>query len=370
MQRRDLLVLIATASIAPLARAGSLAERADVLVTTRPRAGSRIPAFASLGDALAAAPGGDAPYRVGIDAGTWHEKITIDRANVHLIGAGRARSTLRFDAAAGDRDAQGELWGTWGCASLRVCAPGFRARALTIANGFDYLAHLRAPRLETIGANGAQAVALMLDVGSEDARIEDCDLIGHQDTVFVDAGRSRFDACTIRGSVDFVFGAGQALFSCCTLVSRQRPGKPRQGYVAAPSTSLAAASGLVFHRCRLLAERGVPAATVALGRPWRPTRTFADGRYGDPDAVGAAAFIACTLGAHIAAEGWDAMNTTARDGTRVALEPSAARFAEHANSGPGARWHVARQQLSAQQARALLDAAGADSFAGVAGAER
>lgn len=364
MRRRELLALIAAAPLVPLARAAPRDEGIDAVVTMRIGGEQRVRRFARLADALDAAPSGEAPYRIAIDAGTWREKITIERPNVHLVGAGRARSTLTFDAAAGDPGPDGEVWGTWGCASLRVRAPGFRARGLTIANGFDYLGHLRAPRLETIGANGAQAVALMLDAGSDDARIEDCDLVGHQDTLFADAGRSRFDACTISGSVDFIFGAGQALFSHCTLVSRHRPGKSRQGYVAAPSTSLAARSGLVFHRCRLIAEAGVGIGTVALGRPWRPTRTFADGRYGDPDAVGAAAFIACVLGAHIAPEGWEAMNTTARDGTRIALAPSAARFGEHANAGPGARLHAGRPQLSAQQARALLDEAGITPFTG------
>ena len=366
MRRRDMLRALLAGVALPIASpVWSRDEVFDAVVGTPATPSAR--AFPSLAAALAAAPAGtDRPWRIRVGAGTWHEKLVIERANIHLVGAGPDRSVVRFDAAAGQADPSGQPWGTWGCASLRVRAPGFVARGLTIENGFDYLGHLRAPKLETIGANGAQAVALMLDAGSDDAIVEDCRIVGHQDTLFVDAGRATFRACTIEGSVDFVFGAGQALVEDCRLVSRHRPGKTREGYIAAPSTPRGQAAGLVFHRCILDAERDVAPGSVALGRAWRPTRTFADGRYGDPDAQGAAVFIACRIGAHVAAEGWDAMNFSARDGTRVALDPGDARFAEYANHGPGARLHARRRQLSAQQARALLAACATDLRRGIA----
>lgn len=357
-RRRELLkALLAAAALPPGASARAGDDPFDAVVGAGAPADARR--FRSVAAAIAAAPvDATRPWRIRIGAGTWHEKLVIERANVHLVGVGRDSTRLRFDAAAGENDPSGQPWGTWGCASLRVRAPGFVARALSIENGFDYLGHLRAPKLETIGANGAQAVALMLDAGSDRAIVEDCRIVGHQDTLFIDAGRAAFRRCTIEGSVDFVFGAGQALIEDCRLVSRHRPGKSRQGYVAAPSTPRARATGLVFHRCDLVAEPQVARGSVALGRAWRPTRTLADGRYGDPDALGAAAFIACRLGAHIAPEGWDAMNYSARDGTRIALEAEDARFAEYANRGPGARLHARRRQLSAQQAHALLAACG------------
>jgi pectinesterase len=81
-------------------------------------------------------------------------------------------------------------------------------------------------------------------------RAEDVDIHGHQDTLFVDAGRKRVLALPGQRRVDFVFGGGNALFEDCELRSRHRPGKDRQGYVAVPCTPAAQLYGLTFMRCR------------------------------------------------------------------------------------------------------------------------
>jgi pectinesterase len=107
----------------------------------------------------------------------------------------------------------------------------------------------------------------------------------------------------------------------------------------------------VFRRCRLAKESKVPPHSVSLGRAWRPTTTFADGRYGDPNAVGMAVYLDCWMDDHIAIEGWDAMEYGARDGSRVALQPEDARFFEFRSRGPGARNNVRRRMLSAQAAQ-------------------
>lgn len=112
--------------------------------------------YRSLGEAIAAAPAaGDAPFRIFVGAGRWREKLTVDKPNIHLIGADREASVITHDTAAGMRRADGEQWGTWGCATLIVRAPGFRAENLTIENAFDYVADLAQPQFERIGSNGA-----------------------------------------------------------------------------------------------------------------------------------------------------------------------------------------------------------------------
>lgn len=327
--------------------------RVDAVVSRTPQASAGAPVYPTIGAALAAAPPGDTPYRIRITRGRWHEKLVVDRAGVELIGDDREACVITFDAAAGHLAPDGQPWGTWRCASLIVRAANFRARRLTIENAFDYPGHLRLPRLETIGSNGAQGVALMLDAGADHTWIEDVDLIGHQDTLFVDAGRSLFRHCRIRGSVDFVFGAGQAWFERCELVSRYRHGKERQGYVAVPSTLATQQHGLVFHRCHLGKEAAVPGGSVALGRPWRPTRTFADGRYGDPAVQGAATFLECSMDDHIDSAGWDAMAYTARDGSRVLFQPADARLTEFRSRGAGAAVTPTRPQLAEAAAAAF-----------------
>jgi pectinesterase len=109
----------------------------------------------------------------------------------------------------------------------------------------------------------------------------------------------------------------------------------------------------VFDRCRLLREARVPDASVALGRPWRPTRTFEDGRYGDPAVRGHAAFMSCWMDAHVAREGWDEMAYTARDGQRLMFAPGDARLSEFDSRGPGAHRSATRPWLDARDAARL-----------------
>jgi pectinesterase len=310
-----------------------------------------VPVFPDIGSALRAAPSaGSAPYRVFIESGVWREKLVVERPGVHLIGAGRGRTRIKFDTAAGHLAADGKPWGTWGCATVIVRAPGFRAQNLSIENNFDYIEHLRHPKLEQIGSNGAQAVALMLDRGADRSLIEQVDISSHQDSLFVDAGRSLFRDCTVSGSVDFIFGAGCSVFDRCNLHSRYRPGKDRQGYVSASSTRSDQQFGLCFLDCILTRDAEIPDGSVGLGRAWRPTRPFADGSYGDPDVLGAAAYLHCTMDAHIGEVAWDEMAYSARDGSRVMLKPLDARLFEYQNHGPGALINAQRRQLSEAEA--------------------
>jgi hypothetical protein len=59
------------------------------------------------------------------------------------------------------------------------------------------------------------------------------------------------------------------------------------------------------------------------------------------------------MDAHIARAGWDPMAYTARDGTRVMLEPAQARLAEFDSRGPGANRSAARRQLDPAVAERL-----------------
>jgi pectinesterase len=317
---------------------------------------SGAPSFDTIAAALAAAPPDTSPYRVLVGEGVHREKLVIERENVALEGAGSG-AVISYDTAAGMIAPDGQAWGTWRCATLSVRAPGFSARNLTIENAFDYIADLAHPQFERVGSNGAQAVALMLGEGSDCALFEGVRVIGHQDTLFVNAGRTLFRDCFITGSVDFIFGAGAAFFDRCQLRSRYRPLMQRNhGWVAVPSTPRSRAFGLVFDRCRLTREAQVPPASVALGRPWRPARDFPDGHYGDPNAVGMAAYLRCWMDDHISADGWDEMSYAAREGSRVFLEPGDARFGEFASEGPGAFVNRRRPQLPSAVASAITQA--------------
>jgi pectinesterase len=305
---------------------------------------------ASIGDAVQGAAGdGTRPYRILVRAGTWREKLTLDKPGIHLVGENRERCIILYDAASGQLAPDGERWGTRRSATLTIAASDCGLHNLTVVNSFDYDAASATPPVSA--SLGYQAVALAIVGAADRTCLDEVVLDGHQDTFLSDAGRTSVRDCVIRGHVDFIFGAGTTWLQRCEIQARARAqAGERWGYLTAPSTLLSSRYGLVFDHCRLTKQSGVPAGSFALGRPWRPTTVLADGRYGNPQAVGQSIFKNCWMDDHIAPAGWDRMSYATKDGGRASLEPAEARFGEYRSRGAGARASVSRPQLSRQQA--------------------
>jgi pectinesterase len=303
-----------------------------------------VPTFRTIGAALAAAPAeGTTPFLISIRAGRYREKLSVDKPNVHLVGQGRDETVLTYDVAAGHIAPDGQPYGTRRSWTLRVAAPGFRLENMTVENGFDFMANAAKAETDPTRLRGSQAVAVMLDEGSDRAVFRGCRISGHQDTLFPNAGRSYFAACEILGSVDFIFGAGRAVFEGSDIVSRDRGSPTNNGYVTAPSTHVGQPYGLLFINSRLKKERpGMAPGSVTLGRPWHPG--------GRPDAIGSAVFIDTWMDDHIGAQGWDSMTSTDSSGVRTVHQPEDARFFEYRSTGPGAVASPSRRVLSPAQA--------------------
>lgn len=308
--------------------------------------------YASIAQALSAAPDNSTrPFKIYLPAGNYYEKITIDKPNIQLIGAGQNKTRIYFDAYAGQRDPQGNPWGTFRSATVTITAPRVQLNNLTIENSFNFLANDALDKDNVNRINGTQAVALTLDGASDKFVGRNISLLGYQDTLYANAGRAWFDNSLIAGNVDFIFGKGNALFTDCEIKSRPRAqsGSP-QGYLVAPSTHISSDYGFTFINCKLTRTANVPDNSTALGRPWHPTTNFPDGRYADPNAIGKAVFINCWMDAHINKEAWYPMGGTQRDGTKAPFYPEDARFYEYQSSGPGAAINTKRRQLTDQQA--------------------
>jgi len=329
MTRRTACGAIAAVLAVPVSAAAVPPRAFDAVV--RLRGGTH----ASLAAALAAAPPGDAPFRILLGRGRWEEKLTVSRRNVAIVGEDRRDSIITASVASGHEKAGGGAWGTYGSATLTVEASGFTLSNLTVENGFDYVTNMRSRAV----AN-AQAVALALGNSADRTLIDGVDLIGHQDTFYLRAGRALVRGCLIAGSTDFIFGGAAGRFEGCEIRSRLRPDEALQGYVAAPSTPRDQSVGLVFDRCRLTPEEGVGDGSVWLGRPWRAG--------GNSALLGAAAFLDCWMGAHIRPDGWTWMGFRGPGGYTMRLEPGDARFYEYRSRGPGARRSPARRQLTAR----------------------
>lgn len=274
--------------------------------------------------------------------GDYEEKPVIRRNRIRIVGAGRNLSRLHFGAVAQTAGRYHRAnWGTPGSATLTINAAEVRISGITIENTFDYLANDVLAASDAGKIANPQAVALLLDVDSDGVAITDAAILGFQDTLFANGGRARIARSLIAGNIDFIFGNGQLLIEDSEIRTRNRAAEIPRGefhsFIAAPSTPLSQRTGLVIYRSRLTREAGVPDASVALARPWHPTKRFADGRYADPEAVGHAIFIACHMDAHIHPDHWAPMNGTSRDGTMsTVFHPQGARFDERGSIGPGA----------------------------------
>jgi pectinesterase len=307
----DRRTVLAGALMLPVAARAD--ERWDAIVD--PRTGT-------LGKALEAAAAADGrPFQILVREGVLVEKLTIAVPNVTIVGSGQ-QTVLSFGSYAGLKHPDGNNTGTGRTGTLTVSAPGTTLRNLTIRNSFDYVG----ARRDNAG-NGAQAVALVIGREANRTLVDRCWLEGYQDTLYVQ-GRSRIADCRIVGGVDFIFGGAAAWFEGCEIVTRNVPGATEFGFLTAPSTPMEQEFGLVFSRCRLTHERGVPARSTWLGRPWRAGGNMA--------LTGQSVFLDCWMGAHIRREGWTWMGYKGPEGEQRRLTPQEARLFEYASRGPGA----------------------------------
>ncbi|WIW90418.1 pectinesterase family protein (plasmid) [Sphingobium sp. V4] len=307
-----------------------------------------LPAYPTLEAFLDSGMGRSAkPVTVRLMAGEYWGQTVVDRPNLRLIGDGQDRTFLRAGAYAGAIAPDGKPFGTFRTAVLDIRAPGFHAQDISIENIFDAWAEMHRPNgLKADEGGSQQAIALALSGLADRSTIFRCAIRSHQDSLFCTTGRALFLDCRISGSYDFIFGGGAARFEQCEILSRPRI-DPVEGYIAAPSTQIAQPAGLIFDRCRLTAEPGVPDGRVFLGRPWRTSAKTSTGSVPDMQSVGMAAYLHCIMGKHIAPAGWTRMWF----GTpRRWFEPEDARFREFSNSGPGSIGTRRSIELTEEQA--------------------
>lgn len=150
--------------------------------------------------------------------------------------------------------------------------------------------------------------AVTLHVDADRVMVNNCNILGHQDALYVAGEQSRqyFNNCFIEGTTDFIFGAATAVFYDCVIHSKSN------SYITAASTPQSSSFGFVFIDCNLTAVDEVN--RVYLGRPWRRHAKTV--------------FINCQLDAHILPTGWDNWRSEANERT--------AYYAEYNSKGEGA----------------------------------
>ncbi|MDE7244311.1 MAG: pectin esterase [Oscillospiraceae bacterium] len=244
---------------------------------------------------------------IQLAGGDYRVKSVIHTPRLTLQGEGADRTRILWDDYAKKLDSGGVEYNTFRTWTLAVCAGGVTMRDLSVVN--DSL------HPETKG----QEVALT--VYGDNFTMERCRLTSTQDTLFLGPlppdliqrydgflppylrsdmpCRQRFADCLIEGTVDFIFGCGDAVFENCEI--RSLVDARDIGYAAAPAHGLEQSEGFRFLNCRFTAEAGVSPGSIYLARPWRD--------------YGLCVFQDCTYGNHISPLGFDKWNDTHRDQT-------------------------------------------------------
>ncbi|KAL2621042.1 hypothetical protein R1flu_001247 [Riccia fluitans] len=203
---------------------------------------------------------GSTMYIIHIKAGVYNERIRVHRNKtmIMFVGDGSNQTIIT-----GSKSALEPGVVTYQTATVVVLGKGFVARAITFQN--------------TAGSESRQAVAVRVD--SDLSAFYDCIFDGFQDTLYAHTGRQFFKSCTIRGTVDFIFGNSAAVFQDCLILFRLRemPGNPTVVVTAQGRTDPGQTTGLVFQNCTisgtpeyLQEELANPSAHNGfLGRPWK-----------------------------------------------------------------------------------------------------
>lgn len=237
--------------------------------------------------------------------GTYRGKFVIRTPGLTVTGAGAERTKIIYNDYARKRHPIGGEYNTFRTYTLAVCADGVSMKDLSVVN--DALS----PEIK------GQEVAL--SVCGTDFLMRHCRLTSTQDTLFCGPlpsdliGRyegflndelrrgyptvQRFENCLIEGTVDFIFGCGNAIFDNCEI--RSLADARNVGYVAAPSHHETQEEGFLFRNCDFTCDPDVTPGSIYLARPWRD--------------YGLAVFENCRYAGHIAPEGFDKWSGTRRD---------------------------------------------------------
>jgi len=190
-----------------------------------------------------------------------------------------------------------------------ICNTTWRTATLTVTGSDNVFVNFTVENTASDPSDKGTSVALSV-LGNNNT-FENCSVSSTQDTLFLgplpdDLAtryigfipederfiegnlRNYFIDSKISGSVDFIFGAGQAVFSACHIESVE-DGRMGVSYITAPAHSLKDSFGFLFYGCSFISE-SIFCQRVYLSRPWRD--------------YGKCAFIGCSYGQHIKKEGF------------------------------------------------------------------
>uniref|UniRef100_A0A803PW85 pectinesterase n=1 Tax=Cannabis sativa TaxID=3483 RepID=A0A803PW85_CANSA len=198
--------------------------------------------------------------RIHIKAGTYNEKVSIERRKQFIFLEGERRSTTMI---------------AWGDGGDVVKSPTFSSHADNfVATRITFKNYYNHPVMTNNGdyykdRDGKKILwAPAALVEGDKASFYDCAFISVQDTLFDALGRHYFQNCYIEGAIDFIFGDAQSFYQKCNLFADTALLGPGQsyGYIAAQGRkNQSESSGYVFFGNTIKGS-----GPTLLGRAYRP----------------------------------------------------------------------------------------------------
>ncbi|XXG84502.1 hypothetical protein AAC387_Pa10g2005 [Persea americana] len=204
--------------------------------------------FTKIQDAINSVPANNKEWvHIFVKEGNYWERVVVDRSFIYLQGQGRFNTFVEnSNASMTDKST-----------TFDIKADNFVAKNIAFKNNHNYAI---LPNANVI----RQAVAAR--VRADKVAFYNCSFISVQDTLWDDTGRHLYQSCYIKGSVDYIFGAGQSHFENCILEQNGNRIQYQTGFITAQGReNWNDTNGFVFKNC---ATSG--SGKVFLGRAWRP----------------------------------------------------------------------------------------------------
>ena len=198
--------------------------------------------YATVQEAVNAAPNDATPYYIFIKKGVYEGHVQINRANIHLTGQNKLNTIISWNKTNADGG------GVDHASTVNVTANDVSFDNLTIRN---------------TRTNEGQALALYTK--ADRVIVTNSNLEGWQDTYRTgkDGQRHLVRNSKITGTTDFIYGAGEAFFDSDTLHVLQT-----SNVIVAPDHS-SPKYGYVLKNCVITAAKS--GSKTNLGRPWGNT---------------------------------------------------------------------------------------------------
>lgn len=288
--------------------------------------------YPTLGDALSDANGtANDWYTIYVKDGQYYEQNTIGEGSqyIRIIGQSTDNTVIYYNQSTEGQDMK--KTGT-----LIINGSDVTVKNLTIENSYN------------TREDNDEHQAIALYVNGDRVAFKDINVIGRQDTLMDNCGydwssddlltkaRHYYKNVYVEGTVDFIFGAGTAVFEDSEIHMVYRDNST--GYYTAPATA-ASMKGLVFNNCNFTADDGITAAY--LGRNWHAYDSYTDVSTNT-------AILNSAIDAEVPADGWKQMSSSYPDFYESDL------MVEYNNIGTGAVADPAnpgkRKQLTDKQA--------------------